>query len=71
MEKIPTAEEFCKDSTYDADYDGEVFEVVDKEECIKKMIEFAKLHVEAALKEKEKQIEKLKDFDTWKEWKNS
>ena len=35
------------------------------------MIEFAKFHVEVALKEKEKQIEKLKDFDTWKEWKNS
>lgn len=34
------------------------------------MVEFAKLHVEAALKEKEKQMEKLKDFETWKEWKN-
>jgi hypothetical protein len=51
MEKIPTAEEFCKDSTYDAEYDGEVFEVVDKDKCIENMIEFAKLHVEAALKE--------------------
>jgi hypothetical protein len=49
--KAPTAEEFCKDSTYDAEYDGEVFEVVDKDKCIENMIEFAKLHVEAALKE--------------------
>jgi len=30
------------------------------------MIEFSELHVDATIKD----FEKLKDFDTWKEWKN-
>lgn len=63
MSKLPTAEEFCKDSTYDAEYDGEVFEVVDKDKCIENMIEFAKLHVEAALKAaSEKSLIKVSNY---------
>lgn len=47
MEKIPTAEEYLKESdTYDKDYP--TISLYDAEQC---MIEFAKLHVEAALKE--------------------
>ena len=46
MSKIPTAEEFILDN-YEVNYANP--------EILKVMIEFAKLHVEAALKEAEKE----------------
>jgi len=47
MEKIPTAEDFIKVSeTYDKDYS-----TISLHDAEQRMIEFAKLHVEAALKE--------------------
>ena len=56
MEKIPTAEEWLLNhkemSKYDvASYDEGGYLGVDEEALYKIMIEFAKLHVEAALKE--------------------
>ena len=56
MEKIPTAEEWLLNhkemSKYDvASYDESGYLGVDEEALYKIMIEFAKLHVEAALKE--------------------
>jgi len=47
MEKIPTAEDFIKVSEiYDKDYS-----TISLHDAEQRMIEFAKLHVEAALKE--------------------
>ena len=47
MEKIPTAKEYLKSSdTYDKDYP-----TISLHDAEQRMIEFAKLHVEAALKE--------------------
>ena len=54
MSKIPTAEEFLTISN-----EFEVLETRKQEEVVTKtMIEFAKLHVEAALKEAEKETVK-------------
>ena len=47
MSKIPTAKELLKDKTQFGTY-GNMYK---REDVSKKMIEFAKLHVEAALKE--------------------
>ena len=49
MSKIPTAEEFL-----DANTSG----IIDEIKCKELMIEFARLHVEAALKEAEKETVK-------------
>lgn len=59
MEKIPTAEEWLLNhkemSKYDvASYDESGYLGVDEEALYRIMIEFAKLHVEAALKEASK-----------------
>ena len=60
MSKIPTAEEFLTISD-----EFEVLETRKQEEVVTKtMIEFAKLHVEAALKEAS---EKAKTFDVYNE----
>ena len=61
MSKIPTAEEFL-----DANTSG----IIDEIKCKELMIEFAKLHVEAALKEaaiKAKILEK----SNWGKWEDS
>ena len=61
IEKIPTAEEWLLNhkemSKYDvASYDEGGYLGVDEEALYKIMIEFAKLHVEAALKEASEKI---------------
>ena len=53
MNKTPTAEEFLKDKTQFGTY-GNMYK---REDVSKKMIEFARLHVEAALKEASEKAE--------------
>jgi hypothetical protein len=53
MEKIPTAEEFLKKnfSPHTGEGTGDIYEYYYPEDVLEIMIEFAKLHVEQALKE--------------------
>ena len=50
MEKIPTAEEFLEQYLRGDRVHDDINRVVDEDDAIEAMIEFAKLHVEAALK---------------------
>ena len=51
MSKIPTAEEFLKSKDYNLGGNEELADGLLTNNVIEDMIEFAKLHVEAALKE--------------------
>ena len=51
MNKIPTAEEFLKSKDYNLGGNEELADGILTNNVIEDMIEFAKLHVEAALKE--------------------
>jgi len=51
MNKIPTAEEFLKNKDYNMSDDGQLYDGLLTDNVIKDMIEFAKLHVKAAIKE--------------------
>jgi len=51
MKNIPTAEKFLEQYLRGDRVHDDINRVVDEEEAIEAMIEFAKLHVEAALKE--------------------
>jgi hypothetical protein len=51
MKDLPTAEEFIEQYLRGDRVHDDINKVVDEEEAIEAMIEFAKLHVEAALKE--------------------
>ena len=62
MSKIPTAEEFL-----DANTSG----IIDEIKCKELMIEFAKLHVEAALEEASEEAEKLMSHSWEKEYQQS
>ena len=53
MSKIPTAEEFLKSKDYNLGGNEELADGLLTNNVIEDMIEFAKLHVEAALKEAE------------------
>jgi hypothetical protein len=50
MEKLLTAEEFLKSKDYNITDDGELYDGLLINNVLKDMIEFTKLHVEAALK---------------------
>jgi hypothetical protein len=59
-DKIPTAEEFLNNNSFK----GHVaMDSVDEDDIITDMIEFAKLHVEAALKEIIKNMNKVRGED--------
>ena len=58
MNKIPTAEEFLKSKDYNLGGNEELADGLLTNNVIEDMIEFAKLHVEAALKEAEKETVK-------------
>jgi hypothetical protein len=51
MEDLPTAEELFKKYSWTAKLDGETLKVVDRQDFLKAIKLYAKLHVEAALKE--------------------
>ena len=63
MEKIPTAEEFAERNQYDIQsYDEGGYLGIDTKVFAEKLIEFAKLHVEAALEQALYNAE-INDFD--------
>jgi hypothetical protein len=56
MKDLPTAEEFIEQYLRGDRVHDDINKVVDEEEAIEAMIEFAKLHVAAALKEASEKI---------------
>jgi len=57
MKDLPTAEEFIEQYLRGDRVHDDINKVVDEEEAIEAMIEFAKLHVEAALKNASEDVE--------------
>jgi hypothetical protein len=57
MKDLPTAEEFIEQYLRGDRVHDDINKVVDEEEAIEAMIEFAKLHVEKALKNASEDVE--------------
>ena len=70
MSKIPTAEEFLKSKDYNLGGNEELADGLLTNNVIEDMIEFAKLHVEAALKEASENAKILEKSD-WGKWEDS
>ncbi len=68
MKDLPTAEELFKKYSWTAKLDGETLKVVDRQDFLKAIKLYAKLHVEAALKaaseryEYDERLERLKRY---------